>query len=160
VLPTWAAIVIALGGSALGALAGGLAAYITLKATALDTAHREREAWRSRRLSAVESFVTEYTTLFQLLDRVRQEDDPENRAAWLREAGDRFDETQRYALRVGLLFGESEVAQGAEDVLRFLRDAGDALDRGDLDAAVASINNANERQEDFLTSAHAELRPS
>jgi hypothetical protein len=42
-LPAWATVVIALGGSAIGALAGLIGSYFTFRGSRLNVEHAERE---------------------------------------------------------------------------------------------------------------------
>jgi hypothetical protein len=48
VLPAWATVVVALGASLIGALAGTVGAWFTLRGAQLNIAHEEREASRTR----------------------------------------------------------------------------------------------------------------
>ena len=60
-VPAWAAVVIALGASAIGALAGIFGAYISLRIARLSLDHQASEAWRTRRLEAAEDFSASWT---------------------------------------------------------------------------------------------------
>ena len=59
-LPAWATVVIALGGAAIGAAAGVIGSYFTLRGARLQIEHEEREAWRSRLVAAAERFLESY----------------------------------------------------------------------------------------------------
>jgi hypothetical protein len=55
VLPAWATVVIALGGAAMGALAGVIGSYFVLRSATLNLAQQEREAWRTRLIEAIQA---------------------------------------------------------------------------------------------------------
>lgn len=59
-LPAWATVLIALGGAAIGAAAGVIGSYFTLRGARLQIEHEEREAWRSRLVAAAERFLESY----------------------------------------------------------------------------------------------------
>jgi hypothetical protein len=59
-LPAWGTVVIALGGAAIGAAAGVIGSYFTLRGARLQIEHEEREAWRSRLVAAAERFLESY----------------------------------------------------------------------------------------------------
>jgi hypothetical protein len=54
-LPAWATVVIALGGAAMGALAGVIGSYFVLRSATLNLAQQEREAWRTRLIEAIQA---------------------------------------------------------------------------------------------------------
>jgi hypothetical protein len=70
-LPAWAAVAIALGASAVGALAGIFGAYISLRITQLNLDHETAEAWRTRQLEAAEDFSVVWTAAVSSVGLVR-----------------------------------------------------------------------------------------
>src|SRR5437868_4181949 len=70
-LPAWAAVAIALGASAVGALAGIFGAYISLRIARLNLDHEATEAWRTRQLEAAEDFSVVWTAAVSSVGLVR-----------------------------------------------------------------------------------------
>jgi hypothetical protein len=67
VLPAWATVLIAIGGSLIGAAAGVVGAYFTLRGASLTIRHQEREAWRTRLIDAAQEFAKAYAAFAVLL---------------------------------------------------------------------------------------------
>ena len=137
IVPAWATVVIALGASAIGALAGIFGAYISLRIARLSLDHQASEAWRTRRLEAAEDFSASWTA-----DKWCRPDPWADRCA--RRPGKRGRDGEREArrggaklMRVGLLFGADSPA----------REAGRQ--------ALSQLNQATGVLETFIRSAHA-----
>lgn len=177
-LPAWATVAIALGGAAIGALAGVLGSWFALRATRLDIRQRTTEAWRSRLIEAAEHFLAANTVLFQKLDlaiRALRRNEPEAPAR-VDEALGAFTECTPKALRVGLLFDPgSPSACAVQETLDHL---GQCLKRltgplapdefapgeSENDARIRQANEclrkANQSQQEFQEAANAEIRPA
>lgn len=56
-LPAWATVVVALGGAAIGAIAGVTGSYFTLRGARINIEHSEREACEPRLIQASEEFL-------------------------------------------------------------------------------------------------------
>ena len=137
-VPAWATVVIALGASAIGALAGIFGAYISLRIARLSLDHQASEAWRTRRLEAAEDFSASWTAEISGVGLIRgliaAHDDPANAVETVRE---KHAEGGAKLMRVGLLFGADSPA----------REAGRQ--------ALSQLNQATGVLETFIRSAHA-----
>ena len=105
-LPAWATVAIALGGSLIGALADVLGGYFTLRATGKTIYHEEREARRSRLIDAAQDFSVAWTGLFQDLADPLRNGAPLDEELWKRIDEETLDVARRF-VRVSLLFGDS-----------------------------------------------------
>lgn len=157
-LPTWAAVVIALGGAALGAFSGGLAAYLALKSTEFSLIHQEREAWRTRLINASNEFIAIYMSAFTSLDSVLA-GTAVNREQALRETQTHRDEAQKLGIRVSLLFGQETPADKAmESLIVHLTKGLRAAERECDEEARAEWQRANDAHIEFLKQAYSEIR--
>jgi hypothetical protein len=165
-LPAWAAVAIALGASAVGALAGIFGAYISLRVTQLNLHHEAAEAWRTRQLEAAEDFSVEWTATLSFVGLVRAAtatgEDPSRPLDLLQQ---KHADAGSKLMRVGLLFGADSTARGfARDALSALNHASAALEdlRDDRDEAIRQCNDhlarAQSAHRDFVRVAHTELR--
>jgi hypothetical protein len=105
VLPAWATVVIALGGTFVGAASGVLGSWMALRVARLNIGHEAQEAWKSRVVDAAQSFLTADTLLFQQLDlaiRALKAEAPDV-ANWSKKAEQGFLECTPRALILGLL---------------------------------------------------------
>lgn len=71
-LPAWATVVVALGASLIGALAGTVGAWFTFRSAQLNVAHQEREAWRVRLIDAADAFGVAVRTIDDVLYRLER----------------------------------------------------------------------------------------
>src|SRR5215207_9988412 len=113
-VPAWATVVIALGASAIGALAGIFGAYISLRIARLSLDHQASEAWRTRRLEAAEDFSASWTAEISGVGMARGaisgRDDPKKALDALVE---KHADGGAKLMRVGLLFGADSPARQA-----------------------------------------------
>jgi hypothetical protein len=127
-LPTWAVVVITLGGS-------GITAFAALGGSFLRAELERRERWRDRLVAAADDFSTAIERALlavrDSLDQLHEEGAAGNTA----EASRAIDETVASAARVELLFGAtSEPASAARNLLGELRRIVWDAERGDADA--------------------------
>lgn len=137
-VPAWATVVIALGASAIGALAGIFGAYISLRIARLSLDHQASEAWRTRRLEAAEDFSASWTAEISGVGMARGaisgRDDPTKTLEALVE---KHADGGAKLMRVGLLFGADSPAREAGRV------------------ALSQLNQATAPLEDFSRSFSA-----
>jgi hypothetical protein len=161
VLPAWATIAIALGGSLIGALAGVVGSYLHLRATHLDLAHQGQEAWRSRLIEAAQGFSEAATPLGILLggavDRREPLSDEDD------ELGKNLhEEMEKRAILVFLVFGEqSAVGKAAAATKVRLSKCKSLLDKSEaesFDRANEVFKQANDSHDAFTHAAHKAIR--
>jgi hypothetical protein len=170
VLPAWATIVIALGGSAIGATAGVVGAYFALRGAMLNIRYEEHEAWRNRLIEAAKTFSGTWTEVGFLLIPVILQEAPQDLDELAQEkleaTSTRFFEA---ATVVALLFGDdSPAGRAAFEASESFADAvGEArnLARKDADARAKAGKWAGERIDasynahtTFLHAAHLTIR--
>jgi hypothetical protein len=172
-VPAWAAVTIALGASAIGALAAVFGAYVSLRTAELNLQHQTAEAWRTRQLAAAEDFSVGWTAYLSCVGAVRgalqKRTDP---GALLAHVNEAHAEAGAKFMRIGLLFGgnssarefarkavsETNQAGHALEDLTALRDALES-DREEAFAACEEhISLAQKAHHDFVRVAHSELR--
>lgn len=168
-LPAWATVAVALGGSALGAAAGVFGSYFTLRTTRLSIRHSEAEAWRTRLIEAAQGFseaITATTSVFYLLlgdPTTISEERVEKVEHHLLDAA-------LQAMRIGLLFGDdTAAAESAQETGNHLADAlgkfryalklSPTVRVGALDAVRKTVDLADEAHDKFMRAAHAAIRP-
>jgi len=174
-IPAWAAVTIALGASAIGALAGFFGAYMSLRIAQLNLEHQASEAWRSRQLAAAEDFSALWVETLSGVGAVRgaitSRVDP---AAPLSQLAEKHAETGAKLMRLGLLFGADSPARAfARDALSATNHASAALEdlsrRRPEDVADAEredavtacnehLSRAQGAHREFVRVAHNELR--
>jgi hypothetical protein len=172
-LPAWATVLIALGGSAIGALAGVTGSYLTFRSTELTLRQSEVEAWRTRLVEAAEDFSRSMVRAIQRIDMATPTEHD-----WTRvPTQDEFDEidvstseTLTTGLRINLLFGaESSAGKAsyaavwsfgdARTALRSLRRAKPEERRGIASKAKEHREEANRMYGHFLGAAHQAINP-
>jgi hypothetical protein len=170
VLPAWATVLIALGGSAIGATAGIVAAYFTLRGSTLTIGHHEREARLTRMVDVARDFSALCADLFFHLNLVFQPEEPrevdEELRAKLGAWPPRLWET---AVMIGLFFGpDSAAGRGADLATADLSTAlflasglGQQGADGDVPrrrAGKKSLNSAAQAHETFLRAAYDDIQ--
>lgn len=157
-LPAWAAIAIALGGSALGAFSGGFAAYLTLKASQLNITHEEAEAWRTRLIEASQDFLSVCGPTLIKLDDLTGDRIPDT-GKGVDEAWELRDRAQVLAYRVGLLFGaSSDTNKAADTLLDRLTDGIAEVEAGQKEKGYETWHLASAAQTDFIHAANAAIQ--
>jgi hypothetical protein len=141
-VPAWATVVIALGASAIGALAGIFGAYISLRIARLSLDHQASEAWRTRRLEAAEDFSASWTVEISGVGLARGaisgREDPARAFEALVE---KHADGGAKLMRVGLLFGaESPAREAGREALSQLNQATAVLE--DFSRAFAAADEA------------------
>ena len=174
-VPAWAAVAIALGASAIGALAGFFGAYISLRIAQLNLQHQASEAWGTRQLAAAEDFSALWVETVSGVGAVRgtitDRGDP---TAPLRLLAEKHAQAGAKLMRIGLLFGaDSQVRDFAREALSATNHASAALEEltrrspdqvGDAERkeAVATCNEHLSRAQgahrEFVHVAHSELK--
>ena len=174
-IPAWAAVTIALGASAIGALAGFFGAYMSLRIAQLNLEHQATEAWRTRQLAAAEDFSALWVETLSGVGAVRgaftSRGDPTAPLGFLAE---KHAEAGAKLMRLGLLFGaDSHARTFARDALSATNHASAALEEltarrpdevtdGERQAAVNACNEHLSRAQgahrEFVRVAHSELR--
>jgi hypothetical protein len=176
-VPAWAAVAIALGASAIGALAGIFGAFISLRIAQTNLRHQASEAWRTRQLEAAEDFSASWTATIASVGVVRaavaNRSDPATPLDTLQE---KHADAAAKLMRVGLLFGQDSTAR--EAARQALSEANQAsapledLTRGDPTGAEGddrkhAVKQCNDRlsraqaaHKEFVRVAHTELRTS
>jgi hypothetical protein len=165
-LPAWAAVAIALGASAIGALAGIFGAYISLRIVRLNLDHEATEAWRTRQLEAAEDFSVTWTAAVSSVGLVRAAVKGGNELSQpLDVLQQRHADAGSKLMRVGLLFGADSAARKyAREALSSVNQAGAALEdfSDDGDQAIVQCNehldHAQARHREFVRTAHTELQ--
>jgi hypothetical protein len=163
-LPAWATVVLALGGAAIGALAGITASVFGYRGTELNVVHQESEAWRKVLIEACQALSDAWLELRWLLyppSRGASAFDPEARAR-LDPLGTRCAQT---VARVILLFGrESTAGKAANEVDLKVAELKDAALHAPWDEEATTrvafaIRAAEQAHEEFLLKAQVAIRP-
>jgi hypothetical protein len=163
VLPAWATVVVALGGAAIGAIAGVTGSYFTLRGARINIEHSEREAWRTRLIQASEEFSQAAAEANTRLGHVlNHPGDPLDEAA---QRGDEFQEDRQALvhtwIRVALLFGNDSPADSAARLTTFsYMRAYAALDEQSMDLAGRQFSEAGTAAREFLSAANEAILPS
>jgi hypothetical protein len=159
-LPAWATVAIAIGGSALVAFSGALTAYLAYRSGGQAARHEERDAWRSRQFEGAEAFIAAYTRGFASLYRAANSTG-ETRAAALNGGMKASDEALIAGIRIGLLFGHGSPADDAAGKVKDLLEQGlESIEAGEIEKAWTCWEQGDSNQVEFITRAHEELRPS
>ena len=115
-LPTWATVLIALGGSGVGALAGITGTYLGFRGTALTVRSQIGEAWRERLIDVSRTFIERYTDIVIMLqDQIYEEDTPSLSAEDRRALDEAWNEMLKAHIDIALLFGPRNAASAAAD---------------------------------------------
>jgi hypothetical protein len=166
-LPAWATIVLALGGAAIGAIAGIAASVIGLRGTKLNLAHQASEAWRTRLVEACQGLSDAWLELRWLLYAPSK-----GASAFDADARERMNtlgtNCAQTVARVILLFGrETASGKAASEVdvkVAQLKDVAiQAAIPWNAEAAArieAAIHEAEQAHEAFLARAYVALRPA
>lgn len=169
-VPAWAAVAIAIGASAIGALAGIFGAYISLRIARLNLDHQASEAWRTRQLEAAEQFSESWTGTVNHVGVLRavvyDAGDPTAALEALRE---RHADCGAKLMRVGLLFGaDSAAREAARKALSASNQASEPLDEviknlsDDREAAARRctdlLSKAQAAHREFVRVAHTQLQ--
>jgi hypothetical protein len=169
VLPAWATVAIALGGSGIAAIGGFLGSYFTLRSAKLNIQHSQAEAWRTRLVDAAQTSSEAMTATISALYLIVQ--NPER----LSEAGIETIERNlvdagQSAIRVGLLFGDDTPAAEAlnaagANLAKALNNLRESLSMHTDARSIALreiekiVNTADATHDAFLRAAHAAIRP-
>ena len=166
-LPAWATVVLALGGAAIGALAGIAGSVITYRGTKVGLAHQESEAWRKLLIEACQDLSDAWLELRWLVYAPAK-----GASAFDSEARERINAlstrcAQKVA-RVLLVFGrETTAGRAANEVDVKVAELKDATLFApmpwDEEAAAtirSAIRAAEQAHEGFLASANVAIRPA
>ena len=171
-LPAWATVLIALGASAIGALAGVTGSYFTLRGARLSIEHSERQAWGTRLVDAAQEFSHAVVTAVTRQLLATPAADPYLVPAAVVETIEaNLIDVINKAIRVGLLFGdESPAGQAANETKDEMGEAYQGLrDLGDVEpdkraAEVMRIEEileaADEAHHRFMLAAHDAIKVS
>ena len=174
-VPAWAAVVIALGASAIGALAAIFGAFMSYRTSRLTLQHEAAEAWRTRQLAAAEDFSVVWADVLSGVGLVRgaltarADLGPPLAAVTQKHA-----EAGAKLMRVGLLFGaDSQARDAARLALSATNQASTVLEhlfdrppdeipdderQTALDACNEHITSAQAAHREFVRVAHTQLQ--
>jgi hypothetical protein len=154
-LPAWATVAIALGGGAIGALAGVFGSYLALRVAKLNFKHQAREAWIVRMVEAAQEFVAAYTAAYWCVAKaLDHERDGAGAESHVRDARDALERVSPHVVTIGLLYGiDSPATTAAGEVGRFM---GDAL-RAVTDSSDENLRTPTEAKE-MKAHAHSDAR--
>ncbi len=166
-LPAWATVVLALGGAAIGALAGITASVVGYRGTELNVVHQESEAWRKVLIEACQALSDAWLELRWLLyppSTGAGAFDAEARAR-LDPLGTRCAQT---VARVLLVFGrESTAGKAASEVDLKVAELKDAAilapvpwDEEATTKVASAIRAAEHAHEEFLLKAQVAIEPA
>ena len=168
-LPAWATVLIALGGAAIGAIAGITGSYFTLRGAQLNIEHSEREAWRTRLIEAAQDCSQNSMTAMIDILRIADTDDPYTEAATASEQLEAGGDTlARSTIQVDLLFGQqSPVSKAGRDLAGSLEVARSLLLtplEGELSGLRKLIEESTDEAEaayiEFLRTAYEAIHPA
>jgi hypothetical protein len=112
VLADWSTAIAAIAGSAIGALAGVVAAFLTLRGAAINIGYQEREAWRVRQIEATQGFAYRYTDALTVMTAVAlTRTDPDGKG--LEKVDAAHSEFIQVGTLVALLFGTESTTGNA-----------------------------------------------
>jgi hypothetical protein len=174
-VPAWAAVVIALGASAIGALAAIFGAFMTYRTSRVTLQHEAAEAWRTRQLAAAEDFSVIWTEVLSCVGAVRGAlKDRADLAPPLAVVNQKHAEAGARLMRVGLLFGaDSQARDAARSALSATNHASYALEKlrdrppheideeerqSAFDGCNEHIKAAQAAHREFVRVAHTQLR--
>ena|SRR6266446_733405 len=169
-LPAWAAVAIALGGTAIGAAGAVIGSYLALRSVRLTHRHEVRQAWRTKMMEAAEDFVVASNALAWSV-RPHLLDAADGRAVVDEQKLDeKWGELRRAGIRVCLVFGvDSRTCETAYALVELLREGIAAVTAGEPDysyddprfgAIFRFLEEEDTRYDSFLDAAHVALAPS
>jgi hypothetical protein len=156
VLPAWATVVIALGASLIGALAGVMGAFLVYRAAKLNIAAEDAKAWSDHRLKAALGFLEAWSKALEVLP-----DEQTNKA----DLADWVDNERLTLLRrmdaVSLLFGADSPADKASIEAVRCVDGVYAATVGDVpyEELEAWSSGSSDARSDFVRFVFVALRP-
>jgi hypothetical protein len=165
-LPAWATVLIALGGSAIGAFAGVVGSFFTFRAARLSGTREELEAWRTRLIDATQAYGESWIALGVMMLLAINDNTPFDA-----EAKREFDATQtkfgQALTRITLLFGETsgtgkaaaEASKTAGVIVSRMSYNPPPWDKAVGDVALTEIRTADDAYDEVMRRAHFAVLP-